>query len=275
MVPRRQPIDINHKTPHAARIYDYLLGGTDNFPVDREAAQHAFAAYPGGLEAARLDVRINRAFLGRVVSYLAGEVGLHQYLDIGTGIPNPDNAHGVALKLSPESRVVYVDNDPIVLAHAHQILRDKPKDRTAFVDGDLRNPEGILAEAAEILDLSQPVGVLLIGILHVIPDEDDAYGIVRSLMDACASGSYLAVSQLTTDVEPANMSEVSKRLDEANGETNPPAFRTRPEVDRFFEGLELLEPGTVALNRWRPDESGPPGADDRATPLYGGVGRKP
>lgn len=272
---RTEPIDINHRSAHTSRIYDYLLGGTDNFEVDRQAAEHAFSAYPGGVDAARLDARINRAFLGRVVRYLAAEADLRQFLDIGTGIPNPDNAHGVAQEVAPECRVVYVDNDPIVLAHAHEILRGKSKDRTAFLQGDLRQPEAILDAAAGILDLSRPVGVLLIGILHVIPDNDDPHGIVATVRDALVPGSHLAISQLASDIEPEQMSEVTRRLETTTGRTNPPALRPRSEVARFFEGLELLDPGTVPANRWRPDGRGPAGGEERPTPLYGGVGRKP
>lgn len=254
---------------HAARVYDYLLGGTDNFTVDREAAEHAFATYPGGLDGVRTDARANRAFLIQVVRYLAGPVGIRQFLDIGTGIPNADNAHAVAQEVAPDARVVYVDNDPIVLAYAHELLRSRPEGVTSYLAADLRDPETILHKAAGTLDFAQPVAVLLIGILHVIPDEYDPHRLVATLLEGVPSGSYLAISQLTTDFQPEAMAEVQVRLDESMGRWNPPALRPRVEIDRFFEGLEKVELETadihVELNA----------ANGRQVPLYCALGRKP
>jgi hypothetical protein len=270
----RAAVEIDTTVAHASRVYDYLLGGTDNFDVDRRAAEYIFSAYPGGVETVRIDALINRWFLGRVVRYMV-EVGLRQFLDIGTGIPNTDNAHGVAQKAAPECRIVYVDNDPIVLAHAHLLLRSTPEGVTDFIEGDLLEPEAILEKAAETLDFSAPVGVLLIGILHVVPEEEDPYGIVATLMDAVPSGSHLAISQLTDDVQIENMAEVSRRVGEVMGRVNPPGFRSRASIGRFFDDLELLEPGVVQADQWRPDATTPDAPEGHDTPLYGAVGRKP
>ncbi|HEY8547921.1 MAG TPA: SAM-dependent methyltransferase [Acidimicrobiales bacterium] len=276
--PHDQPdgtIDIN--TAHTSRIYDYLLGGTNHFAVDREVAQHAFATWPGGVDGARADARANRAFLGRVVSHLAGEAGIRQFLDIGTGIPNEDNVHAVAQQTVSSCRIVYVDNDPIVLAHSHAMLRSHPRGATAYVHADLREPDVILKKAATTLDLLQPIGLVLIGLLHVIPDEDDPYGCVSQLVDAVAPGSYLAISHVTNEVEPDGMSKVEERLDRTMRASNPPAFRSQAELARFFEGLELIEPGIVPVNSWRPDDGLPPPSQHpaRRCPVYGGVARKP
>ncbi|HEY8525229.1 MAG TPA: SAM-dependent methyltransferase [Acidimicrobiales bacterium] len=268
----REPIEIDTGTAHTSRMYDYLLGGTDNFAVDRETAHHAFAAYPGGFEAARADARSNRAFIGRVVRYLAGEAGIRQFLDIGTGIPGPDNVHAVVKQVAPDSKVVYVDNDLIVLAHAHALLKGEPD--TRYVDADLRDPAGVLAAAGETLDFSKPVAVLLIGILHVIPDSAQPHRVVSELLDAVPSGSYLGATHLLRDVESEQMAELFARLEATTSTTNPPAFRTRDEFARFFDGLELVEPGLVEVNAWRPDAN-TPAASGRAVPLYSAVGRKP
>ncbi|MBN2622459.1 MAG: SAM-dependent methyltransferase [Acidimicrobiales bacterium] len=265
-------VTIDSTVAHTSRIYDYLLGGTDNFAIDREVADHAFAAYPGGLDGARHDARANRAFLGRAVRYLAGEAGIRQFLDIGTGIPNADNTHAVARSVAPDARIVYVDNDPIVLAHAHALLDPTAEGRTAYVDGDLRDPQGIIDQAAATLDFRQPVALVLVGLLHVIPDDSDPYGHVADLVEAVAPGSYLVLSHLTSDVQGGDMSVVHGRLDERMRATNPPALRSRDDVARFLDGLDLVEPGVVPAARWRPDEA--TGADDRPSPLYAAVGRK-
>jgi hypothetical protein len=267
---------IDTTVAHTSRVYDYLLGGTDNFAVDREVAQHAFAAYPGGVDGARADARANRAFLGRVVRHLAGEVGIRQFLDIGTGIPNADNTHAVAQATMPAARIVYVDNDPIVLAHSHAMLKSHPRGATAYVHADLREPDVILKKAGATLDLHEPVALVLIGLLHVIPDDEDPHGLVARLVDAVPPGSYLAISHITVDDEPQRMSEVMERLGETMHQSNPPALRPLPDVVRFFDGLELVEPGFVPVNAWRPDDR-PPGGQHpaRRSPLYGGLARKP
>jgi hypothetical protein len=271
--PPRDPIEIGTGQAHTSRIYDYLLGGSDNFAIDREVAEHAFAAYPGGVDGARSDARSNRAFLGRAVRFLA-EAGIRQFLDIGTGIPNSDNVHAVLERVAPDAHVVYVDNDPIVLAHAHALLAGS--DRAAYVDGDLCEPGPILRQAAETLDFGEPMAVLLFGILHVIPDSADPYGAVGTFVRSTAPGSYLAISHMTTDVQPAAMAEVLDRLEETTRDTNPPAFRSRDEVGRFFTGLDLVEPGIVQVDQWRPEprsQPSEPGA--RVPPLYAAVARKP
>jgi hypothetical protein len=238
-------------------------------------AQHVFAAYPGGLDGARADARANRAFLGRAVRYLVAEAGIRQFLDIGTGIPNADNTHAVAQQTDPACRIVYVDNDPIVLAHAHSLLKGTPEGATAYVDGDFREPKWVLSRAALTLDLSQPVAIVLVGLLHVIPDDGDPQGIVAALLDAVPSGSYLAISHMTSDLEAGDMAVVSDRLDENMHSSNPPALRSRDEVMAFFEGVELVEPGLVRVADWRPDGGAGAGANGRRALVYGGVGRKP
>jgi S-adenosyl methyltransferase len=271
--PPRDPIEIGTGQAHTSRIYDYLLGGNDNFAVDREAAEHAFAAYPGGVDGARSDARANRAFLGRTVRFLAG-AGIRQFLDIGTGIPNDDNVHAVLAEVKPDARVVYVDNDPIVLAHAHALLAGS--DRAAYVDGDLCEPGPILREAAYTLDFGEPIAVLLFGILHVVPDALDPYEAVATFVRPLVPGSYLAISHMTTDVQPDAMAKVVERLDETTGATNPPAFRSKDDVSRFFAGLDLVDPGMVQIDLWRPDpQSGSSRPGARVPPLYAGVGRKP
>jgi S-adenosyl methyltransferase len=266
--------EIDTEVAHVARAYDYLLGGVVNFAVDREAAERIAAVFPGGVETARVDVRTQRDFLGRVVRYLAGEAGIRQFLDIGTGIPNADNVHAVAQETAPESRIVYVDRDPIVLAHAHILLQSTAEGAADFIRGDLLKPETILEKAAERLDLTKPVAVILVGILHVIPNEADPWGIVARLMDAMPSGSYLAISHLPKDVEPEEMAKMEERTRQMLRE--PFTMRTRAEISRFFDGLELVEPGIVQAITWHQDE--PPattGPDGWITPLYGAVGRKP
>jgi trans-aconitate methyltransferase len=271
--PPRDPVEIGTGQAHTSRIYDYLLGGTDNFAVDREVAEHVFSAYPGGLEAVRSDARANRAFLGRAVRFLAVEAGIRQFLDIGTGIPNDGNVHAVLERVAPGARVVYVDNDPIVLAHAHALLGGS--DPADYVDGDLREPGVLLRRAADTIDFHEPVAVLLFGILHVIPDSADPHGIVARLMGAAAPGSYLAVSHMASDVQPEAMAEVFDRLDETTRDTNPPAFRTRAEFTQFFAGVDLVEPGVVQIDQWRPDPQAPSSPSERIPPLYAAVARKP
>ena len=273
--PPRDPIEIGTEQAHTSRIYDYLLGGTDNFAVDRDVAEHAFAAYPGGVDGARSDARANRAFLGRSVRFLAG-ASIRQFLDIGTGIPNDDNVHAVLERVAPDARVVYVDNDPIVLAHAHALLAGSASDRAAYIDGDLCDPEPILRQAADTLDFGEPMAVLLFGILHVAPDSADPFGAVATFVRSMAPGSYLAISHMTTDVQPAAMAEVLDRLEETTRDTNPPAFRSKDQVGRFFAGLDLVDPGIVRIDLWRPEpDSEPPAPGSRVPPLYAAVARKP
>lgn len=270
--PDRDPVTIDSEVAHTSRVYDYLLGGTDNFAVDRTVAAEAFAKYPGGLDGARTDARANRAFLGRAVRFLAREAGVRQFLDVGTGIPTADNTHTVAQQVAPDARVVYVDNDPMVLAHAHALLRGTDEGATAYINGDLRQPEEILRQAAETLDLSQPVAIVLVGILHVITDDDAPGAHVNALLDAVPPGSYLALSHMTSDGVEADSTPVWSHLDEQMHDTNRPAVRPIAAVARFFDGLELVEPGLVPATAWRPDASSGGGA--RPVPVYGGVARK-
>jgi SAM-dependent methyltransferase len=246
--PETPKIDPN--VPHSARVYDYLLGGVTNFEADRQAAAAAGAAV-GGIEVAQASVRSNRVFLGQVVRYLAGPAGIRQFLDIGTGIPNADNVHAVALEVAPDSRVVYVDNDPIVLAHAHELLKVAPG-ATAYIHGDLLQPEVILARAAELLDLDRPVAVVLNAVLHHIPDEDNPHRVVARLMDGVVSGSYLAMSHLTDDLQTEEMRALSQSVPSQARYVF--AARSRADFSRFFDGLELVEPGVVPIDQWRPDE---------------------
>jgi hypothetical protein len=260
------PAAVDPSVPHVARIYDYLLGGQANFEVDREAARRAADAY-GGIDRARADARANRDFLGRVVRWLALEAGVKQFLDLGTGIPGGDNVHAVARGVAPESRIVYVDHDPIVVAHAHQLLHGV--ERTTFLPLDLRDPRAILGQAADTLDFSEPVGVLCVAILHVLTDDEDPYGVVGTLMDAVASGSYLAVSHLASDVEAQGVGEGVRRANERLAGNY--VARSRREVTRFFDGLALVEPGVVQVDRWRAEPE--PGAAERI--FWGAVARKP
>lgn len=260
---------------HPARVYDYLLGGSENFAVDREAAEQHVAANPGGIEAVRADIKANRAFLGRAARYLAGEAAVRQFLDIGTGLPNEDNVHAVAQRTAPDSRIVYVDNDPIVLAHAHTLLQSTPEGAAGYVDADLRAPEAILHGAAGTLDLSKPVAVLLIAILHFFGDDEDPYGIVAQLMEAVPSGSYLAISHLSPDLQPDVMGKLAEVVENDASMDYAFTMRSREQLMRFFEGLEPVEPGLVQVDEWRPDGPKavpPPGVGP--CPFYGAVAQK-
>ena len=239
------PGGLDTSVPHIARVYDYWLGGKDNFAVDREAAEQVIAAYPGILR----DVRAQRAFLSNAVAYLAGVAGIRQFLDIGTGIPTANNTHEVAQGVEPGCRVVYVDNDPMVLAHARALLVGVTAP-TAYVDADVRDTGKVLAEAARLLDFTKLVAVLLISVLHLIPDEDGPHAIVTRLMEAVPSGSWLALSHPARDVHSRQVTEAASRFNQL-----APAkatLRPRAEILRFFDGLELLEPGLVQVHQWRP-----------------------
>jgi hypothetical protein len=259
--PPATPFDAS--VPHIARVYNYWLGGKDHFAADRELAEKFIAADPKVIAG----VRANRAFLGRAVHFLAAEAGIRQFLDIGTGIPTASNTHEVAQRAAPDSRVVYVDNDPIVLAHARALLTSDPDGVTDYIDADLRNTGTILAQAARTLNFGRPVAVMLVGILQCIPDEDDPRGIVAALMDAVPPGSYLAVSHPAADVY-AQARAGAALLNE--GLSSPIIFRTRAAVARFFRGLELVEPGLVSISQWR---SGV-GADAKPLANWAGVARK-
>lgn len=250
---------------HPARVYDYWLGGKDNFQADREAAEQAVAAYPNILPG----VRANRAFLRRAVQYLAGEQGIRQFLDVGTGLPTNDNTHQIAQEIAPESRIVYVDNDPIVLSHARALLTSTSEGSTQYIDADARDTGTILREAAHLLDFSQPVAVMALLILQYIPDSDDPRQVVSTIMNAVPPGSYLTVTDTTRDIHADQGAAVTQRLNARMGSTRL-TMRTREEIAGYFDGLNLVDPGLVSLPHWRP--VGEPAGLLNA---YAGVGRKP
>jgi S-adenosyl methyltransferase len=256
---------LNVRVPHPARVYDVWLGGKDNFEADRAAAQAGLEAFPFTIQS----VRANRAFLARVVKYLVAEAGIRQFLDIGTGLPSADNTHEVAQGAAAESRVVYVDNDPIVLLHAQALLTSTEPGATDYVDADLREPGKILEAAARTLDFTQPVAVMLIAILHFIADDQRPRQIVDTLMDAVAPGSYLAVSHLAKDIFPDELAAFASDFNARA--TEKVTLRDRTEVSGFFGGLDLIEPGVVQVSQWRPrtdEEAAEP------TAVWGGVARK-
>jgi len=250
---------------HSARVHDYWLGGKENYAADRAAGDAVIAAYPGIV----MSVRANRAFLARVARFLAAEAGIRQFLDIGTGIPSANNTHEVAQAVAPDARVVYVDYDPVVLAHARALLDSSPEGATDYIDADFRNFDAILLQAARTIDFSRPVAVMLIAVLHLIGDDDDPYGIVSALMDAVPAGSYLALSQVASDIQAEQMAEAAKRYNRMARETQ--RHRSHPEVARFFTGLELLPPGVVPVQQWRPLSDVEAQAKSA---MWGGVARK-
>jgi len=272
----RPPIEIDSRVAQAARVYDYLLGGSVNFNADREAAEQMAAVLPGGMETLRGNARANRRFLGRAVRYLVNDAGIRQFLDIGTGIPNEDNVHAVAQGAAPDARVVYVDNDPMVLSHAHLLLESTPEGSTAYLNGDFRDPDRILDLAEASLDFRLPVALMLVAILHLIPDEDDPWEIVRYLVDGLPRGSYVAISHLTTDFQPTVVARGAAVLTEATDSTFTP--RSPDEVARFFAGLEMVEPGLAQIDQWHRGKIGPLVVDDPGGWVnnnYCGIGRKP
>jgi trans-aconitate methyltransferase len=256
------------RVAHPARVYDYWLGGKDNFEADRIVGEATIAAYP----AIRASARANRAFLARSVRYLAAEAGLRQFLDIGTGLPTANNTHEVAQAAAPESRIVYVDNDPLVLSHARALLTSSPEGVTAYLDADLRDTDRVLKLAADTLDFSQPVAIMLLAILHYIPDTGEAQRIVARLVSALAPGSYLTISHAASDISAEEMAEMFRRMNEYLAENEHHVGRPRQLVTQFFDGLDLVEPGVVKVTEWRPQSElearGP-------TSLWGGMGRKP
>ena len=256
--------DFDTRVPHIARVYDYWLGGKDNFAADRELGERTLQAYPNLV----FSVRANRAFLARAVRFLAGEMGIRQFLDIGTGIPTADNTHEVAQRVAPDSRIVYVDNDPIVLSHAKALLKSAPQGACAYLDADLRQPGEILAAAADTLDFSQPVAVMLLTVLQFTAGEAGA--IVKTLMAACAPGSFIAISHPASDIDAGPHAEMVRRMNESMPQQV--TLRDRAAVAALFDGLELAAPGVVRVPQWRPDNE-----IEAASPavLWAGVARKP
>jgi S-adenosyl methyltransferase len=266
--PSRLDTGLDTSVSHSARIWNYWLGGKDNYEADRIAGDRVAEMLPIIVIQARAD----RAFLGRAIRYLAGEAGLRQFLDIGTGLPTADNTHEVAQRVAPESRIVYADNDPLVLAHARALLTSSPQGACDYIDGDLREPEHILREAAQTLDFSQPVGLMLLGVLHHIPGTDEAYSIVRRLMAALAPGSFLTINHSTSAISGAAMEEAVAHWNRVG--TPSMTLRTPAQIAHFFDGLDLLEPGVVSCSRWRP-ETGPNGEQPDEVDEFCGVARKP
>jgi S-adenosyl methyltransferase len=262
---------INTSVPNPARIYDYLLGGKDNFPADRDVAEQLLAIAP----VAREVVEDNRAFLRRAVRVLTGEAGIRQFIDLGSGLPTQGNVHEIAQAVAPDARVVYVDNDPMVVTHSRALLAG---DNTAAIQADLREPDVILGhpEVRELIDFNQPVGLLCMAILHFIPDDENPFGIVARFRDALPTGSHLAISHGTRDVpvrpdmSAEEMAEMGARVERLYQLTTASMVtRTRAQVERFFDGFDLLDPGLVEIQLWRPEDKGSmPGG------FYGGVGRK-
>ncbi|WP_049565316.1 SAM-dependent methyltransferase [Streptomyces sp. SBT349] len=245
-------MDIDSSTAHAARVWNFWLGGTEWYGADKEAGEQITRTCPGIVRTARCQ----RMFLARAVRFLAGEAGIHQFLDLGSGLPTVDNTHEVAQRVAPECRVVYVDNDPLVLAHARALLTSTPRGRTAYIDADVRAPEDILEQVARILDFTEPVAVTMLGILGHIPDEDRPGDIVRRVLDPLPRGSHLAVSDGTDTSATLNAATTGYNARLAGGYT----LRRPEEVAGFFEGLALLPPGVVTVDRWRP-KSPPPGVE--------------
>jgi hypothetical protein len=269
----RQPVDLQTGRPHPARVYDYLLGGKDNYAADRAAAEAGLKANPNS----RIPPRENRAFLRRAVRYLSREAHISQFLDIGTGIPTSPNVHEIAQEIEPQARIVYVDNDPIVLAHARALLTSAPAGLTTYLDADLRDVDAILSSPGlrQTLDLSRPVALLLIAIMHFVPDADHPYDLASRLLAALPSGSYLALSHLTGDFDAAAWEGVAAVYRRSGVSMQ---VRSRPQIEQFFAGLDLIDPGVVSLPGWRPDlgdtrQAIRPG--DAAVSVYGGVARKP
>jgi hypothetical protein len=271
--PNREPIDIAGAVAHPARVYDYVRGGNDHFAADRETAEFAAAAGSGGIDHARAAVHANQAFLTRAVTYLAGDAGVRQFLEIGTSTPTADNTHEIVQRIAPESRVVYANDDPVVLAHAHTLRKSTPEGAAAYVDADPRDPESILHKTQATLDLCQPVGIILVAILHHVCDNHDPYGIVARFVDAVPSGSYLVISHLTSDIMADEVTEAARRINEQPGFTL--ILRTHAQISRFFDGLEMVPPGLVPVDQWHPPASAPPPPENWPTPFFGAVGRKP
>jgi hypothetical protein len=256
--------DIDTTVPHSARIWNYWLGGKDNYAVDRAAGDQFVEFFPGIRDTARG----GRAFLGRAVRYMVGEAGIRQLLDVGTGLPTADNTHEVAQRVAPECRVVYVDNDPLVLVHARALLTSTPEGRTDYVDADMREPETIQRAAERLLDLTRPVALMFMGVLGHVADYGEARAIVNRLLDSLPAGSYLALTDGT------NTDPVANEAQEGYNKSGAVPYYPRPpkEIAGFFEGLELVEPGVVSVTRWRPDD---PSSVPPEVPQYGGVARKP
>ncbi|WP_106243497.1 SAM-dependent methyltransferase [Allonocardiopsis opalescens] len=267
---QKEPVDLRTDQAHGARIYDYILGGKDHYAKDREAGDASLQAWP----ALRTHMRANRTFMHRVVRYLAAEKGVRQFLDIGTGIPTSPNLHEVVQQVDPRCRVVYVDNDPIVLVHARAFMdTGSAEGGINYIDADMREPDKILSapQLRDTLDLTRPVGLTMIAMVHFILDDDEAYRVVRRVIDAMPPGSYFAASVATDDFAPEVLAKVARTYAD-HGE--PLRWRTRAQAEKFFEGTELLDPGVVQIHKWHPDPA-EAGIRDEDIAMYGGVAYKP
>ncbi|MEU5976920.1 SAM-dependent methyltransferase [Streptomyces sp. NPDC047315] len=256
---------VNTGKAHSARMYDYFLGGKDHYPVDAEAAEHVLKVLPDGRRLARA----NRGFMRRAARHLARR-GIRQFLDVGTGIPTEPNLHQVVQEIAPDARIVYVDNDPVVLRHAEALLRGTPAGRTEYVQADVREPAKIVAEAREVLDFREPIAVSLIALLHFLPDEADPQGVLRTLLEPLPTGSALMLAHGTGDFDPQTLERVTE-IYRASGMSL--RMRNRAEVSALFEGLELTEPGIVPLEEWHLEPEGTE-AETVGTPVYVGVAHK-
>ncbi|MEU1422276.1 SAM-dependent methyltransferase [Kitasatospora sp. NPDC005751] len=266
---RRWPgVDLRMDVPHSARVYDYLIGGKTNFEADRTAAHASVKAWP----ALPTSMRTTRTFMQRVVRHLAEEHKVRQFLDIGTGIPTSPNVHEIAQGIAPEARVAYVDNDPIVLTHARALMSSTEEGRTSYIDADFRDVDSIIGapQLREVLDLTQPVALSLIAIVHFVLDQDDPQGIVRRFMDELAPGSFLALTVFTGDTDPVGVGGVGR---EYNARGIPLQIRDKDETLAFFDGYDLLDPGVTLVHQWRPDAEAAP-VRDQDIAMYGGVAVK-
>ncbi|WP_271219021.1 SAM-dependent methyltransferase [Streptosporangium carneum] len=263
-----KPVDLRTNQPHSARVYDYMLGGKDNFAADRKVAEEVMAGSPY----LRVSVRANRNFMVRAARHLVSELGITQFLDIGTGLPTSPNLHEVVQAVNPEARIVYIDNDPIVLQHARALLVGTPVGKTAYIDADIHDPEGILnsPEVRQTLDLDKPVALCLIAILHFIPDEQEAHDIVRRLMEPLPPGSAMAMSTIAIDAAPER---VTSAVAAFNARGIASKTRTRAEVDLFFDGLDMVPPGATPVHHWHPDDEAKSLKDNEVS-MYGGIGIK-
>jgi SAM-dependent methyltransferase len=253
----------NTSIAHQARIYDYLIGGKDNFAADREAGDAMIAAQPDTVAG----LRANRQYMTRAVHYLAAEEGIRQFLDLGTGIPTAPNVHQVAQEVAPASRVAYVDYDPVVLSYARALMVGTPEGRTDFIDADLRDTDEILERSAQILDFSEPVAVTVLMTLHAITDADDPHAVIATIMRAMPPGSYLALTHPASDIDAERMAAMRERVNQLSFQQY--TFRDRYQVSRFFDGLDLVAPGLVSVEQWHPAI-----ATGRVIPVWAGVGRK-
>jgi hypothetical protein len=267
----RDPIEIDISVAQPARLHNYLAGGAGNFAADRDVADYLSAVLPGGLESARATVRALGSFMVRAVRHLVSDLGVRQFLYIGASIPTKNDIHEVAQEAAPEARVVYVGSDPVVLAHAHARRRSTPEGATAYVHGDVDDPQMILEGAAATLDLTRPVAVMLLATLNFVPDENDPDGIVARLLEGVSSGSYVVMAQTTNDIQAEGMAEAAKRLSETIGE--PYVVRSHAEIARSLDGLELVDPGLVPIDDWRRPADRP--RPEQLIPIYAAVGRKP